>query len=430
MTMPTQIAAIVASGAVAGLSGFLLARLGRHRLVDQVDALRAELSRAEAQAREHARQIHRMRNDQRWLSNLSRYLPNVVRDLNRDDVDAREIPRLVLSLVDAIFEPEQITMFLTRNVEGKPGRSELFLVDQRGLEGTNIPHRIRYGEGKIGWVASQAVEMLQEDWLNLTRTDGRAIEDNHGAMRLEMIAPIVQHEEGEDRVIGVVTVGEPAIRPRDEKLMLQLVTNLASIAFTNAENHRKLSVQAHTDGLTGLMNKRHFLKERVGLLIHDAEKLAERLAVLIFDIDHFKTYNDTNGHVAGDDVLRGVAELLRENLRPGDVACRYGGEEFVVAMPRTDARDGLAVAERIRKVIESHPFANRDAQPLHCLSISGGVAVFPFDGNNGLDLIRNADEALYRAKSSGRNRILLYRGVEIGDAPDEPVDYYAGKPKP
>lgn len=421
MTLSLDALLLIGVAAAAGTTGgFFLGRMGTNRLRQELDAARADISRAEAQGREQARQIHRMRNEQRWLSNLSRYLPNVVRELNRSDIDARQIPRLVISLVDAIFEPEQITMYQVRSQGEAPDAREMFLTDQRGLEGTTVPHRVRFAEGKIGWVAEAGVEMLAEDWMNLTRTEGRAIDDNHPALRLDMIGPIVQHEEGVDRVVGVLTIGSPGIRPRDEKLMLQMVTNLASIAMTNAENHRKLSVQAHTDGLTGLMNKRHFLKEKFGLMIHEAERSAERVAAFIFDIDHFKNYNDTNGHVEGDDVLRDVAALLRKNLRPGDVACRYGGEEFVVAMPRTDAREALLAAERIRRVIEEHPFAHREKQPLGFLSISGGVAVFPFDGTDGTELIRRADEALYRAKSAGRNRVLLHRGTDFGDADELP----------
>jgi diguanylate cyclase (GGDEF)-like protein len=421
MTLLDSVLLATVAAAAGTTGGFFLGRIGLQRLRRDLEGARADLSRAEAQGREQARQVHRLRNDQRWLSNLSRYLPNVVRELNKSDVGARQIPPLVISLVDAIFEPEQITMYQVRAVgEGETREKEMFLTDQRGLLGTSVPRRIRFGEGKVGWVAESGVEMLAEDWSNLTRTEGRAIDDNHPALRLDMIAPIVQHEEGADRVVGVLTVGNPAIRPRDEKLMLQMVTNLASIAMTNAENHRKLSVQAHTDGLTGLMNKRHFLKERFGLMIHEAERAAERVAVFIFDIDHFKNYNDTNGHVEGDDVLRDVAGLLRNNLRPGDVACRYGGEEFVVAMPRTEAREALLAAERIRRVIEEHPFAHREKQPLGCVSISGGVAVFPFDGTDGVDLVRRADEALYRAKSAGRNRVLVHRGTDFGEGDEAP----------
>jgi len=112
--------------------------------------------------------------------------------------------------------------------------------------------------------------------------------------------------------------------------------------------------------------------------------------------------------------------VLRASLRPGDLACRYGGEEFVVAMPHTRGDDGLAAADRIRAAIERFPFPKSGSQPLGRITISGGVAQFPVDGARGNILIEHADQALYAAKRDGRNRVIRYHGVEIGsDAEDE-----------
>jgi diguanylate cyclase (GGDEF)-like protein len=170
--------------------------------------------------------------------------------------------------------------------------------------------------------------------------------------------------------------------------------------------------------------------QRLGLLINTAEREARPLSVFIFDIDHFKKYNDTQGHLAGDEVLRGVARVLEQSLRPGDVPSRYGGEEFLVAMPDTDKGDALRAADRIREAIASHAFPHAASQPLGRLTISGGVAALRTDGVDSTELIRHADQALYEAKAGGRNRVLPYRGVDIGSDGKDADLYDSGTVRP
>jgi len=116
-----------------------------------------------------------------------------------------------------------------------------------------------------------------------------------------------------------------------------------------------------------------------------------------------------------------MATLLKSSLRPGDLCCRYGGEEFILAMPEADGPEAMEIAERIRRVIEDHSFPHQEQQPNGNLTISGGVAVFPKDSTGATELTRHADEALYQAKRGGRNRVSRYRGVAIGDV-NEDID--------
>jgi diguanylate cyclase (GGDEF)-like protein len=415
---------LVVAAALGLAAGTLLGRWGRSQIADEVTRLEGDLARAETQGRDQSRQLTKLRNEQRAMTNFTRIVPTIARELNRSDLDERHIPRLVFALTDAIFEPEQMLLYLVRTGSAGADRGQvLHLAERAGaVEVPPSVARIRFGEGKIGWVAESKVEMLGEDWLNLTRTEGRAIDDNHPSLRLDLLGPLIHHQEGKDQVLGVLTIGAPATRPRDEKLMLQMVTNLASIAYMNSRNMRALRDLANHDGLTGLLNKRYFMTHRLGLLINAAERDSQPVSVFIFDIDHFKKYNDTNGHLAGDEILRGVAQVLRDNLRPGDVACRYGGEEFIVAMPGTRGIDGMAAAERIRSAMEATKFPKCETQPSGRLTISGGVAEFPVDGTNGSDLILHADQALYQAKAKGRNLVVRFRGVDIGGDPgDEPM---------
>ncbi len=406
-------------GAAALITGLVLTRLRSFRRArsDELEQLRVEKTRAETQAREQMRMVARLRADERTVASLVRFLPSVVRELNMAHLDPNRVPNLIVQLATAIFEPEQVLLFLY----GAPGAAKqdtaLRLRAHHGL--SKIPHTasvIALGAGKIGWVAEHRIEMATEDWLNFSRTEGNTVAHNHPSFHLDLIAPLVHHSDKQEELLGVLCVGKSSARPRDPKLMIQMVTNLGSLALMNSYNLRQLREQANNDGLTGLTNKRAFL-EQLGILMTTAEREARKASVFIFDIDHFKHYNDTNGHMAGDDLLKTLARVVRDKVRPVDMLARYGGEEFIVAMPDVDAAEALSLAERIREAVASYPFQHGETQPHGRISISGGVASFPMDGSSGNDLIKNADQALYQAKEAGRNRVGRYRGVNIGDAP-------------
>ena len=169
---------------------------------------------------------------------------------------------------------------------------------------------------------------------------------------------------------------------------------------------REKTKAADKDGLTDVYNKR-YLKQWLGDEILRAGQDGSPLSLLILDIDHFKHYNDRNGHLEGDEVLKQVGQLLKRSIREDDVAARYGGEEFVVVYPGAPKAVALRLAEDLRKAVEEYPFAHAAGQPLGRVSISGGVASFPEDSRDSIDLIRSADQALYEAKAAGRNCVVM-----------------------
>ena len=162
----------------------------------------------------------------------------------------------------------------------------------------------------------------------------------------------------------------------------------------------QLEVLAATDGLTGLANQRAF-QERLAAEISRAARHDTPLALVLLDVDHFKPYNDTFGHPAGDDVLRGIARILQESARASDIAARCGGEEFVLVLPMTDAPGAATIAERLRAAIEAAPWPHR------AVTVSVGVCVLNMEMDDGGDLIASADRALYAAKAGGRNQVHL-----------------------
>jgi diguanylate cyclase (GGDEF)-like protein len=135
--------------------------------------------------------------------------------------------------------------------------------------------------------------------------------------------------------------------------------------------------------------------------------------VFLFDIDNFKNYNDTNGHLAGDKLLQRLAGLVNDSVRKDDIFGRFGGEEFLLVMPHTNAQQGMAAAEKIRNLIATQPFASAEKQPLAVVSISGGVAEYPHHGLDAAGILHAADEALYEAKRSGRNRVLQAKAASV-----------------
>ncbi len=185
----------------------------------------------------------------------------------------------------------------------------------------------------------------------------------------------------------------------------QLRDALAQLELAN----RSLQEQARTDPLTGLFNRRHLI-EMLQHHIALAFRGGRPLSLLMIDVDHFKVYNDTNGHLFGDAVLKDLAQLLVRRLRKTDLASRFGGEEFAIMLPETEAKHAVEVAQELRQLVESYQFPHANTQPMGRITISVGVALFNPSMGVPDDLIRLADKALYDAKSRGRNQTVLLLG--------------------
>jgi two-component system cell cycle response regulator len=203
-------------------------------------------------------------------------------------------------------------------------------------------------------------------------------------------------------------VNDYLTRPVDKnELVARVRTQLRKKRYADRLRHNvQLSLEmAITDQLTGLHNRR-YMSRHLDTLIESAKKSTKPIAFLILDIDYFKAVNDSHGHDMGDEVLREFASRISANVRGIDLACRYGGEEFVVVMPDTEMELACSVAERLRYSVETEPFAISRAPNKLNITISIGIA-----GSEGADdsadaLLHRADQALYRAKRDGRNRVV------------------------
>ena len=204
-----------------------------------------------------------------------------------------------------------------------------------------------------------------------------------------------------DQVIGMIALDRAEVHPytAEEVQLAMTFANQAAIAIENALLYQKTQHLAITDGLTGLYNRRHFydLLERE---IESVNRYGDHLSLIMLDIDGFKAYNDTFGHLAGDALLKELAQLLTRDIRKVDIAARYGGDEFVLFFPRTDKKRVGILAERIRASVERHRFPGEEGLS-RTITISLGVAVCPEDATETEALVRAADMALLEAKKRG-----------------------------
>lgn len=168
--------------------------------------------------------------------------------------------------------------------------------------------------------------------------------------------------------------------------------------------NRTLKELAIRDGLTGLHNHRYF-QECLAAELARARRHERVFSLVLLDVDFFKNYNDTHGHLDGDRLLCTLAQLLTEWVRKSDIVARYGGEEFVVVLPEIAREGALSFAEGLRQRIADYSFPHGETQPLGSVTVSLGVSTYPQDGVDGPSLVKHADQALYRAKRQGRNAV-------------------------
>ena len=292
----------------------------------------------------------------------------------------------------------------------RPELDLIELVATAGEELTLSGKMRRRGEGAPGQVWATGAPLLINDY---HAWPGRKREHNHFPSRALVSVPVRWGEE----FLGVLNMlaYAPHRYTEVDMDMLNMFAAQAAIAIRNARLYGMVEQLAVTDELTGLFNRRGFfqLGERE---FERALRFNRSLAALMFDIDHFKRVNDAHGHPVGDQVLRALADSVRQNTRGIDVAGRYGGEEFVLLLPETPLQEAVQIADRLRQSIAdlSVPIcpANGDFPPVKIhITVSIGVAVALPGIRNLADLLERADHAMYRGKDFGRNRVVVWEGM-------------------
>jgi diguanylate cyclase (GGDEF)-like protein len=380
---------IAAAVALALVSGRRRGRsLERENARSTEEDLRRKVFSLESQNRDLQKEVEvSAKKAEKYLYFLVR-LPEAVKQINSNlsfDGLITAIIRLTKDLTGAGVV--EIYMF-SQAVE------RLHLVAAYGTSRENSVE-VMLGEGLIGKAASMKTILSRGH-------PGISVADSEQP-GIETATPVLF----KDSLLGAMAIGKMQNYTGNEKRFLAMLSDLMGVALNNIKNLAIANEEATRDALTGLYNKKYFFeKAREALL--SSENYEFPFSVFIFDIDNFKHYNDTNGHVQGDVVLKEIGRLLRENTRSTNIVARYGGEEFILLLENVKNSVAMKCAENIRKLIECHSFPFGEKQPLGCVSISGGVATFPADGATVEDIIKHADEALYMSKAAGRNRVTKY----------------------
>jgi diguanylate cyclase (GGDEF)-like protein len=309
-----------------------------------------------------------------------------------------ETSETLCSEVNKLFGHKDITviLYLFHSSTGELGITS----SQKGQMQVNL--KAKKGDFFDQWVVKTLHPLLVEDANSDFRFDiEKLISEDGRNIRSLISAPLIIG----DKTLGILRVDSPLAHhfTTDDLRFLRTIADLTGVAIENAQLYQKIEEMAIRDGLTGLFLRRHML-ERLSEEIDREMRRKRELSFMMIDLDKFKQYNDSFGHIAGDIVLRAVASTLQEHFStPGDLVCRYGGEEFCVLLPDCSKEKAVKLADDVRKKIQAKEIILR-RQKTH-VTASFGIASFPKDARAKEELIIKADEALYKAKETGRNKV-------------------------
>lgn len=326
---------------------------------------------------------------------------NLALDLSQELQNPDALYQAIVEVSSKLINAEKVSLMLP---EGE--HMELLIKAVKGINkwiAKNI--RVKVGEGIAGRVYKEGRAMVVTDIEQNLSTQKRPL------YRTGSFA-CVPLKIG-DETIGILNFADKVtggVFSEWDMEFIRFFASYASVAIKGAqyysmsEEMKQLSI---TDSLTGIFNRRYF-DDRLSKELQRTLRYDSVFSLAIFDIDNFKLFNDTEGHAAGDQVLKAIADISGESLRSIDILARFGGEEFAIIMPETEKEEAFLVAERVRKNIKEYMPTHWKNFPRERLTVSIGVAAFPADGRDAKTLIKNTDRALYQAKTNGKDRTVSY----------------------
>ena len=313
--------------------------------------------------------------------------------------DLKEILQVVMDEIHDLLQPRNWSLLLLDEVTNEL-RFELAV----GEGADKLKElRLKIGEGVAGWVAREMKPLLVPDVNKDPRFCRKADEVSRFTTQSIICVPLTTR----GKCLGVIElinkVEDPSGFSEDDLLVLTTLADFTAIAIENAMFLDKVRELTVTDDLTKLYNSR-FLHSRLDYEFERAKRFNYDLSMIFFDLDYFKEVNDAHGHLLGSKLLKEVATLTASLLRAVDMACRYGGDEFVILMPGTPKKNAARVAEKLRDAFRNTAFLADEGLNLR-LTASFGVASFPEDASNKDELIHQADNAMYRVKNRTRDGV-------------------------
>jgi len=315
-------------------------------------------------------------------------------------LETDELLRVLLRKTIDLLGSQKCAIFAINSKDGSFDRVDSIGYDKDRVDA--ISFKADEESGQIG-LAVKNRDFISRDMLYQDPLKKHILDNDR--LKIHFCQPIVHN----DKPLAVICVGDISkeLTSQQTRRLLSTLANFGAIALVNTKLVGQIREQSKRDGLTWLYNHQYF-QERLAILLEQMAHDREALGLLILDVDHFKKFNDTYGHQAGDFVLQKTAEILKTELRGYDIVARYGGEEFVAILPRQGKEEASIAAERIRSTIEKEKFSF-EGNTFH-VTVSLGVSAFDPSHKKAIKpniLIKQTDVALYKAKETGRNRVIV-----------------------
>jgi diguanylate cyclase (GGDEF)-like protein len=314
-------------------------------------------------------------------------------------LDLKEILKIVMEKISELLQPKNWSLLLVDDE-----KNELYFEIVVGEGSDKIKNiRLKIGEGIAGWVAREGAPLLIPDVNKDPRFYKKADESSQFTTKSIIAVPL----KSRGKCLGVIEIinkiSEQDSFKEEDLLVLTTIADYTAIAIENAKFFQKIQELTVTDDLTKLYNSR-YLYRFLDYEVERAKRYDNHVAMIFIDLDRFKNVNDTYGHLNGSKLLAEAAKIISSGLRKVDMACRYGGDEFLIVMPQVSKKQAYQAAEKLRASISKHRFLKEEGLNLH-ITASFGVASMPDDAKDATELIQLADQAMYRVKNRARDAV-------------------------